>query len=169
MSWNPKIQIIDTRFIGRNILAFVETNDEEALLWANDNTPLKEFQQLTESVANRIKPIYPSLAIEREGNATDYRGDILPGGYEITLEALIYGTDASALPPMAKKYAYALESMLANVTGAEMFEGTSQQIVVKLVEIETQYDEIGAANKMKTAFIQEFRTKAVFSLHATAY
>ena len=166
--WNPAEQIIDTRYLGRNILSFVSANQTEALNWANDGTDLKPFKQFSESVINRAEPIFPSLAILSERNATDFAGDIIASAFEITFEAMITGTVPADLPLLAKKYKHALESMLLNIPAASILMNAQTVTSFRVDSIETDFDEI-KTNDMRNSFMQMFQTKVVYVLYTGAY
>ena len=164
MSWTPRNKIIDTRFIGRNILQFVKDNDEDALNWANGGTNLKEFQQFSESIANRSKPIFPSVAIVADSNATNFDSDLLASGYEITLEVMVHGAVAADVPLLARRYKHALESLLRNIPSGTLLTGTSTVLDSRVSSIETQFDEL-KTNDMQNSFLQMFQTKVVYMFY----
>lgn len=163
MTWAPKKQIIDTRFIGRNILSYVSANQVEALNWANDGTDLKSFKQFSESIANRANPIFPSLAILSDGNAMAFDSDVLKSGYEITFEVMISGTDAPNLPLLARKYKHALESILLNISRENLLQDTTIRDS-QVSSIETQFDEL-KTNEMQNSFLQMFQTTVTYMFY----
>lgn len=168
MAYAPTQKVIDTRFIGRNILAYVEATQEEALPWANDGEDLKTFQQFADSLANRLKPVMPSIAIADDSQATIFDGDVLQPVYRIVFEVMIGGANPNGLFTQAKRYAYALESLLLNIPSATVTADSENLISVKPSTFETDFDAIGV-NDSKNYFMQMFQTKATYLLTASAY
>lgn len=155
-------KVVDTRFIGANILQFIRDNQAEVLTIANGGTALKSFQQIVDSIANRANPMFPSLAIESEGSATEFDSDVLGSAYRVTFEAMIYGTNASALPSLAKKYAYALELMLINIPRATLLANSGlTDLAVR--SIETDHDPL-KTNDNHTEFFQVFQTRIIYNI-----
>jgi len=168
MSWNPRQKIIDTRFLGQNILSFVADNQADALEWANGGEPLKELQEFAVSIANRNAPVLPSIAIADDGNATDFGSDVLKSAYEITLEIMVGNASATDAANMARCYKHALESMLLNIPKTDLFAGAEILLDFRISGIETGFDEI-KASKSKNYFMQMFQTKVIYELYASAY
>jgi hypothetical protein len=163
--WEPGLKIIDTRFVGRNILVFVAANQADALNWANDGDDLKPFKQITESVANRSAPMFPSLAIQSEGSATDFSGDVNISPFEISFEAVIEGSP-DTLPLLSRRYKHALESMLLNIPKADLLADSSISHFT-VDSIESDMPEI-KANEMQNKFYQEFTTKVTYIFYGSA-
>lgn len=168
MAYAPKQNVIDARALSSNLLAFITTTQADALTWANKGTPLKVFQQITVSVANRNQPVFPSLAVADQSVAVDFEADVLQGGYRVRYEVMISSPSSEILPELAKKYAYALESMIANIN-TSVFLGSQTTISnSRLSSIETKYSEL-QTNEQHNAYLQVFQTQADFILWADPY
>lgn len=165
MVWQPQRKIVDTRFIARNILAYIAANQTDALFWANDNAAgLKNFKQFSESAANRAAPVFPSLAVVSDSNATTFDSDLLASRYAITFEAMI-GSDSPILSPLiARKMKTALESLLLNIPTANLLDDVAVTTRFKVVSIETNILPI-KANDMQNFFVQEFETKVIYEFY----
>lgn len=168
MAFNTTNQIIDTRFIGKNVLKFIKDENAAVLALANDDNPLKEFQVFSENIENRTKPVFPLLEITGEKEGVELDSDLNMTAYEITFEAIIYSANAADLPALVKKYAHALKILLSNVPPSVLLAGTEQNIRVKTHSVETEYDGI-RPNEQQNGFFQLFETKAIWKLYAAAY
>lgn len=166
MAWTPKINVIDARKLDANILAFIEANQVEAMIWANGGIVLKVFQQLSNSIANRSKPIYPSLAIFSESTATQFDGDILRCVYQLRIESVIYSNVAAEAAGLSKIYGHALESMLGNVTGA-VLTGGAASMTASLERLDTNYTDL-KWTKGTSNFYREIETRATYSIQGQA-
>lgn len=168
MAWLPTNKIVDTRFIGKNIVDYVKLKDAEALEWANGGEPLKEFKLFSDIIENRDKPVFPLLAVTGESEGADLESDLNMTVYEITFEAIIYSANVADLPAMVKKYAAALKSILSNIPGDVLSDGVEQPIVIKEHSVNTEYDDI-RPNEAQNGFMQLFQTKAIYRLYASRY
>lgn len=125
MVWNPTERATDIRAISPNLLAYFRTNQTQALNWANSGTGLADFAVIYNTNEGLLYTIFPNLMVFRER----HRSRFTDGGQDIEYSFdFIYevaGADATALRVNAKKYGYALESMILNIPSATLMNGVS--------------------------------------------
>jgi hypothetical protein len=168
MPWTPRKQVIDLTPIADNLLGYIGTNDADSLEWANEGPGLDQFAKLYTNASGRLQTQFPSLMVLSQEMETDLAGEVLVSGVQLTLEATITGPDADTLVADTKKYARAVESMLANIPSATLTANCSPAHQANLVEIETRLDILrGQANP--SAFLQIFQTRCVYRLTAPAF
>ena len=161
--WNPQFKVIDTRFLGQNILDYIETNQEDALTWANGGAGLDPFAKFYTNASGRLQTIFPSLMILAQTNETDLTGDQLQADFDLVLEGTVTGSDPDDLVANTKKYAMAVESMLLNITSDELTEDSNQYHKGFSLEIETVFD-ILRGQVTPSAFTQIFNTRVKYRL-----
>jgi hypothetical protein len=168
MPWTPTKQVIDLSPVVDNLLGYFEANDADALAWANGGDALPEFEKFYSNASGRLQTIFPSLMVLSQESETDLAGEVNVAGLQLTLEATITGSNADQLVADSKKYARAVESMLANIPSATLTDGCSPDHQSHLFEIETRLDILrGQANP--SAFLQIFQTRCVYRLTAPAF
>ena len=97
--WNPQFKVIDTRFLGQNILDYIETNQEDALTWANGGAGLDPLAKFYTNAAGRLQTIFPSLMILAQTNETDltkaWKSDLMRASRrdDAKLDAIVRGFD----------------------------------------------------------------------------
>jgi hypothetical protein len=69
---------------------------------------------------------------------------------------------------MAKKYAFALESLLRNIPKTDLQSGNSQIQQIVFNALQTEFDEL-KTNDAQNAFMQMFQTKATYFLIVSIY
>lgn len=163
MAWTPPTNVIDLSQIADNLLGYIEANQEDALEWANSGPGLNPFAKLYTNASGRLQTIFPSLMILSQTCETDLSGSTLIAGLELALEGTIGGPNADELVADTKKYAKAMESMLANIPSADLTANSDPAMTAELFEIETRLD-ILRGQARPTAFLQIFQTRCVFRL-----
>lgn len=167
MPWTPTKQVIDLTKLADNLLAYIEAQDAAALTWANGGTALPEFAATYSNATGRLQTIFPSVLILNQQVETDLTGDVLLGGWEVTLEVAISGADADTLATTTKKYGKAIESILSNIPSATLTSGSSPAITAALFELRTLYDQTRQLPSM--AWVQIFQTRGLYQLIQAAY
>lgn len=137
------------------------------LTWVEFAAARKKFEMFLDSLANRDLPIFPSLIILDDGNATDFDSDVLQSAYKATFEIMVSGKIAANVPGAAKRYAYALESMLRNIPRSSMLFGVTGITDARCSGIETSYDML-KNNEQKTVFYQLFQTEVIYDIWTSA-
>lgn len=168
MSWQPTQQVIDVSPVIDNILAYIAANQGEANTWAFGNTV--DDLHLYPNVTGRTATKFPQLIViahrhRGEAGETD-NGDVLMITLETLFEVAVSGKDHTQLVIDARKYAHALESMLANITTEDISADISHAYVESY---ETSFDEIGQGGKSASSWLQIFQTRCEFKLIASAY
>jgi hypothetical protein len=167
MAWTPTYNTLNLRAIASNLMTFFNTNQDEALKWANDGTPLKKFGELAVRVQDIDKPLFPALQFSDDDDAVDYSGDISVGAYSVTFEGLIQNAKPDKATLEARKYSKALVSMIREIPDADIVEDTGAVVVV-LQQIDTAFEPI-KKHKDINSFLQEFKVKATFSVTGANY
>lgn len=161
MAWTDTYKVIDARKIASNLLAYFETNQTDALLWAHGSA-LKDFQQFSDSVANRAYPVFPSIAFKRDSTRTKGDGDLLETEYSLIFEVVIENPGANTVVTQARSYAKAIASMMVNCPDSTLYANTGAVKGV-ITELADNFDEV-KANDTQNDFFQEFEIGATFSL-----
>lgn len=166
MAWTDTYKVIDARRIPGNLLAYFQTNQTDALLWAHGSA-LKDFQQFSDSVANRAFPVFPSIAFKRDSMKTTGDGDLLETEYSVVFEVVIENPGANTVVAQARSYAKAIASMMVNCPDATLYANTEASTGV-ITELADNFDEV-KANETQNDFFQEFEVGATFSLVRGVY
>lgn len=168
MTWTPQFKVLNARAIPDNLLAYIATNQADALLWAN-GTALRPIQQFSNSVANRAVPVYPAISFANDSDAEDYTQDFLPGVYSVVFEVMIQNSDPNTAVSEARSYAKAIKSMIRNCPNSTLTANTGANANSAVLEsIETEFAEI-KTNEMQNDFMQSFQLRAIFTLTAEAF
>lgn len=164
MAWTPKQNVANKRKIVANLMAFVKTNQVDALAWASPNETLKPFVEFSDSVGNRDKPNLPSLAFADDDAASDYTQDLVASAYRVNFEAMVENSDANKVVQQARLYALALESLIRNIEKPALLAGTGIGNFT-LETIETGFEQV-KVNRRRTMFMQMFEVRATYTLRA---
>ena len=160
--WIPEINVLDFRVFGDNILSFIETNQPDALRWANggiDLPPIKSFYN-----SPRLVKTFPALTLLQSETSEEF-GEIVGGVYSIVLETAIASGNQDYLSHISKKYDYALRSMLANVPETTLSENSIIETSARIVDVQTSFDVLG---KQTNQFLQVFQIRASWAVEASA-
>lgn len=168
MSWNPAQNTIDTTQFEANLLEFIAAYQTDALAWANGGDALKPFVFLADNLANPNNPKFPSLVVTGESENIPVDDDAIETVYRIEFEAVMAGNSAALVHALAKKYALALKSMLANISMNEINANVSGTLITKPSQISTSFSELHS-NEQETLFFQVFQTRATYRLWASSY
>jgi len=166
MAWNPTIQVFDERPIKDNLIAFIQANQADALLWANDGTALPSIAKFHRSP--RLVTVFPALTfLQSEHKELDNEGDTLDIDFALLLELAIIHGNQDTLVERANRYAMALESMLANVSETTFFADSiiqAQKFI--FAGIHVQYDVQG---KYKNQFIDVLQIRTGWQITASIF
>lgn len=161
MAWTPTETIIHARAIPDNLLAYIEANQEDALVWASGSA-MKPIAEFSSTVANRDVPVFPSIAYSDDNDAADYTETLPIGAYSVVLEVMVNNSDPSIAVTQARSYAKAIVSMIRNCPPASLLPNTGLSVAT-LQTIETGFDPI-KTNEMQNDFLQMFQIRAVYNL-----
>jgi hypothetical protein len=161
MAWTDTHKVIDARRIVSNLFTYFQTNQTDALLWAHGSA-LKDFQQFSDSVANRAFPVFPSIAFKRDSMTTGGKGEVLETEYSLVFEVVIENQGANTVVAQARSYAKAIASMMVNCPDSTLLANTGAVKGV-ITELADNFSEV-KTNDMQNDFFQEFEVGATFSL-----
>ena len=164
MAWEPQFKVIDARYIGRNILDYIELHQEEALAWADGGAGIEPFAKFYTNASGRLQTIFPSLIILSQSLETDLESDQIPANLQFAFEATMAGSDPDQLVADTKIYAMAIESMLLNISSDELTNNSYQYHKGYPMEIETRFDILRGHKAAATAFLQIFQTRVKYRL-----
>ena len=166
--WTPENKVLDVVNVVDNLLAYIGDNQTDALEWANGGTPMDDFASLYPNAPGRLISKFPALICLSQAYETDLTGDLLIAGLELKFEGAVTGPNLDDLTLNTKRYAMAVESMLANVPSATLSAGATNTIQATLFEIGTAFDLTG---QLKTAnsFLAIFQTKAIYKITGAAF
>lgn len=169
MAWTPTYNTLNLRAIASNLMTYFDANQDAALKWANDGTPLKKFGELAVRVQDIDKPLFPALQFSDDDDAVDYTGDLAVGAYAVTFEGLIQNAKPDKATLEARKYVKAIVSMIREIPAATIATGTGATTgTIVLQQIETGFAVIKKHIDVNS-FLQEFKVKATFSVIGTDY
>jgi hypothetical protein len=167
MAWTPKHKIIDTRPFIENLLTFVENNQEDAFLWANPTDGLKPFAGIYNSAEGRVIDLFPNLlAVNDRIETPPFLGDVITSVWTVGLEIALEGSDATKLTIEARKYEYALRSILANIGQSNLLADATKAAITSIDVTDTIFDVIGKGIKSK--YTQVFQMTARFVIEGSA-
>jgi len=163
MAWTPTINVLRSRQIAENILAYIATNQADAILWAN-GTAIRTLQQISDSVANRVNPIYPSIAIRDSEDGQIFGNDIHDAAFNVVFEVVAESPVPATAVAEAKVYDTAIKSMIANISAATIAADTSAIVgTIVLQEILSKFEDI-KINDAQNDFFQPLTITASFTL-----
>lgn len=161
MPWTPEAGTIDARAIVANLLTYFQTNQSDALLWAHGSA-LKDFQQFADSIANRVTPVFPSIAFKRDSTKSNADGDLVETEYSLVFEMVIENQSPTLAVSQGRSYAKAVASMILNCPNSTLLTNTGAVTGV-VSELADNFQEI-KANDMQNDFFQEIEIGVTYSL-----
>lgn len=173
MAWVPQKQVIDLTLIVSNLLSYIGTNDADALAWSNGGTALAQFAGLYPNATGRLSTLFPQIIVLDQEHLSEEseteEGDVLVVKLALTLEIALTGPNADTLVLTTKKYAMALESMLANIPAATLTAGSLVQTHASLTRLQTAFDQVQGAAKNASSWLQIFQTRVEYQLITPAF
>lgn len=167
MSYEPALQVMDTRSFAENLLAFIEDNQKAAIEWASDE-PLAPIAKFYASAAGRLTTVFPCLMVTKRSQATTTE-DMLQTAFSIDLELMVSGKDADAVTEASQCYAMAIESLIQNAKVEDLTADSELRIRGTLDTLETDFDVLRGLNASGSHFMQITNFRAVWILSASAY
>jgi hypothetical protein len=159
MVWSPSKAATDIRPLSPNLLAYIATNQTAALRWANGNLDgLVNFAVIYNTdEGSHQNSIFPNLQVFGERHNTRFGDDGLHVEYSLAFIYEITGTDATQLRKDAKKYGYALESMIVNIPDTALMNGVSDYLGANIEELSVDHNPLikgEEANWMIASFLR---------------
>src|SRR4051812_38784505 len=116
MAWPPqsKANVFDVAPLADNLLGYIESNQTDALAWANGGSGLADFAKFYTNASGRMQTTFPSLLILGQRIESDLE-EAMQADWQLVLEGAISGPNTDQIVADAKRYGQALESMLANI------------------------------------------------------
>lgn len=164
MAWEPTAQVFDFTQTVANLLEYISDNGSDAIDWASGDTSLPGFAKLYPNAPGRLIQEFPALVVLSQDFETDLTGDVLTAGLRLKFESFVSGPNLDDLVLTAKKYAMALESMLANIPSDTLGAGT----FASLFEIGTALDVSGQFQQ-GNSWLAIFQTTCVYRVNTAAY
>lgn len=179
MAWTPTKNILTSRAIPDNILAYVldATRQAEALTWAG-GTGQKLVKKLTASAAGNAT-VYPCIQLIDDNDAQDTSEDIIQAAYICTFEISVTSQTLETAITQAKVYAKAFCSMMINmpsyIAGPDISTDTGlggntggTRGTARILQVDTAFDPI-KANDKRNEFLQQFQIRLTVSLTGPSY
>ena len=168
MAFDPQFAIVTPEAIPDNLLAFIAdaTRQKEALTLAGLSS-LKLIKNRTSTVANRLNPVYPSIAFVDDNDAADYAEDVIQSAYSATFEVSIQHKNPDVAVSQARIYRRALKLLIRNIPDADVLTDTGCTTAV-LQTMEGGFDAI-KTNEKQNDFLQTFQLRMTYTLTASAY
>lgn len=165
MVWTPEFTVIDATTIGENLLAYIMTNQRDALDWAGGTT-LKLLQPVSIKVTDPTVPMLPSIGIENETEEpVDDNGDVIDTIYSVTFEIWTEDSAPEAVIANAKRYKKALVSMVQECPTSTLLSGTGSVQIPDRLRPAIDFPAVRSfENEMH--FFQNFQIRASFKVSA---
>lgn len=168
MAWTPTHGIINARAIASNLLTYFETNQVDALAWANGGSGLIPFQRIENSIGNMNEPFYPAIMFSQDNDAADYTEELVDAGYSVTFEVMITNPDPNTAVSQARVYEAAIKSMIRNCPQSTYTANTGALASGAVLRtLEAGFDPI-KSNENRNDFLQQFQVRATYTLTASA-
>jgi len=164
--WTPTSNVFDLTLVVDNLLSYIAANNGAALRWANGGVALPEFVYLYPNAPGRLISKFPALIVIDQAYQTSLDSDILIAALQLKFEGCVSGPNLDELVLKTKKYAMALESMLANVPSATITGSATKHGA--LHEIGSNFDLTGQL-KHANSYLAIFQTKCLYKLEMVAY
>lgn len=161
MVWSPHYQVVDYSQVADNLLTYIDANQTEALNWANGGSGLADFAKFYTNAVGRLQTTFPSLMVLAYRAETNLEGDLLESGMQITMEGTVSGNDTDQLVQDAKRYAKAVESMVANIPSAALTANSDPAMTARLFEVESVFDIL---RPWTSGYLQIFQTRCIYVL-----
>jgi len=163
MTYSPQVNVIDATKIRDNLISHLQSNQVEALKWANDGValpPIKDFHK-----SPRLVTVFPALTFLQIEHKAKWE-DILDVDLSVVIEVAIVHGNRDTLADRGPNYSMALESMLVNVPETTFRQDSILTIESTVMNIETAFAVQG---KYKNQFIEVFQTRANWHIEASAW
>lgn len=164
MAWTPTKAILKPRVLAENVLSYIQTNQADAILWANSNTALRSIMKFGDSVANRLIPVYPSMYFSDDNDAQDLSEDVITSLYTPIFEVNVQSTTPDEALRQARIYWVAIASMMVNMPMSSKTANTGAKDA-DLLGLETGFLQI-KSNEAQNDFLQTFQIRASYQLRA---
>jgi hypothetical protein len=160
MPWTPTQYTLNCRAIADNLLAYMNTNQSDALTWANGASGMKAFQSIANSLADRTTPVFPAMQFLDDNDQQLFEDGVIEGAYVVTFETMVQHATAATAISQARIYAKAISSMIRNCPNSTLISNTGAS-VAQLQGLENRFDPI-KTNDMQNDFLQVFQTRATY-------
>jgi hypothetical protein len=163
MSYQPQVNVVDTRNIRDNLIEHFKNAQAETLKWANDGAALpiiKDFHK----APGRLVTQFPALTFLQLNSKSRWE-NILESDLTLTVEVAIIGKQ-DVITDQAPKYSMAVESMLVNVPETTFNQDSIIEVNSTGMAVETTFAVQG---KYKSQFIEVFQTRAIWRIEASAF
>lgn len=162
MAWTPKF---DAQFIEPlidSLITVIKRDEFDALNWANGGADLPVFAM--HQRARRVEMKYPFLAVLAVQSKIDQSEDDgkLTEHHEIVIEVALTGTDPNALSGLLFKYVRALDSIIRNMSFADLTAGMTNDGHGKVSWEVTDHSYTLARRLTNSQYLQVGQLKAVF-------
>ena len=164
MAYEPQIQVVDVRNFKDNLIDHIQSNQVEALAWANSGRVLPEIKKFYKAPVRAT--IFPCLTFLQIDHKAKLPNDLLEIEVSYMVEVAIVHGDAEKLADMAPKYSMAVESMLLNVPETTLNQGSIIDITSTSVDIQTVFNIQG---KTGNKFIEIFQTRVTWEIEAAGF
>lgn len=160
--------VLTARAIPINLLAyFADEQTQEAALSDAGGNGLPLIKTVSQTVANRMIPAYPSIAFLDDNDAKDYGGDTIQAAYVASFEVNVNSNNPDTAVSNARIYEAAIENMILNCPFATLTANTGAT-TCNIQQLESGFDQI-KVNDAQTDFLQTFQIRATWLLTAGAY
>ena len=170
MAWTPTYTTLKPRAIASNVLTYItnSTRQTEAYTWAGD-AALKVIKTVSNSVASRTTPFYPSIAFSDDNETQVFDDDVVLADYSFVFEVSIqHGTPDTAVS-QARTYAAAIVSMIRNCPLTTFADSTGADTAATIIEgIEVGFEPI-KTNEQQNDFLQQFQVRTTCRIQKSAF
>ena len=160
--WTPAEPVIEARTIGENLLAYIEANQVDALLWAH-GAALKPLARIENTVGGNA-PVYPAIFETDYTGVNDTGESYNRGASSVTFDIWITDATAATAKDQARSYAKAVKSMIRNCPNATVFAGTNTVAATSvLLTIEDTFPALEVHDN-GNSYLQRIQVRASYQL-----
>ena len=169
MAYTPTLNAFDSRALIDNILGAVETNQEDALVWAvGDQDAPPPIAKFYNNAAGRLTTVFPVLMVTNHSLAVQSE-DTLNAAVSVDLELMVSGGSPEQVTERSLIYAYVIQSILTNTKTKLLAEGSAVPFNGTLDSLETEFSVLRGLNGSASAFFQITQFRAIYIIPASAY
>lgn len=174
MAWTPTRATLNPRAIAENLLTYCLDADrqESAIRWANNDTPLRNINRVSDIKANTNAAPYPAVEFSDDNDEQEFGDDIIACVYTVTFDFGVQATTTAEAVSMARIYDKAFKSMMLNCPTSSLESGVGAVAgTAQIVNIQTGFLPIQAGNQGKAVndFLQQFQMRVIISLVGNAH
>ena len=173
MSYSPTKRVMHAPQIAANLLTFIKANNADAISWAISQLgltlTLPELKDVSDSIANRANPVFPSIAFSDDNSAARTDNDTNKNAYSVMFEVMVVSPDANQAVINARVYEMAIIQMINDIPKSDLLNKTNAApAAITLEGWDVGFDKI-KRHGTQEVYMQKFQVKAIYSAVISNY